>query len=68
MVQASRDIVELPPIADHPTKEDATKPLDLLLGLLEEFPFVDELDTAVAVSGLMTPVSWRNRRGAAVLY
>jgi hypothetical protein len=31
----------LPPISDSPTKEEATAALELLLGLIDEFPFTD---------------------------
>jgi putative DNA primase/helicase len=46
----------VPPISKDPTEEDAIQALNLLKSLLVEFPFVDELDRAVAVAGMMTPV------------
>lgn len=46
----------MPPIADHPTKRDALEALTLLNGLLDEFPFVENVDRSVAVSMLLTPV------------
>jgi hypothetical protein len=48
--------VALPPIPERPTKEDAQKSLELLEGLLKEFPFVDRIDESVALAGVMTPV------------
>jgi len=39
-----------------PTRADAEKALKLLEGLLTEFPFVDTVSRAVALSGLITPV------------
>ena len=44
------------PIKADPTRQDAEAALTILLELLVEFPFVDELDCSVAVAGLMTPV------------
>ncbi|MGI4941908.1 MAG: hypothetical protein ACRYHQ_15340 [Janthinobacterium lividum] len=40
----------------NPTRAHADKALRLLRGLLAEFPFVDEVSRAVALSGLVTPV------------
>jgi putative DNA primase/helicase len=48
--------IELSNIPEHPTKEDASKALLVLEGLLSEFPFVDDVDKSVATSALMTPV------------
>lgn len=42
-------------IPDQPTKNDALAALQLLLKLLEEFPFTDEASRTVALSQLMTP-------------
>jgi putative DNA primase/helicase len=42
-------------IPSHPTKGDAQAALGLLLGLLNEFPFVDEVSKSVALSAMMTP-------------
>jgi putative DNA primase/helicase len=53
------------PIADQPTRADAESALQLLTDLLTEFPFVSEIDRAVALSILMTPVI-RPALGAAV--
>jgi putative DNA primase/helicase len=44
------------PIKADPTRQDAEVALTILLELLVEFPFVNELDCSVAVAGLMTPV------------
>jgi hypothetical protein len=48
--------LQLPPIAERPTKDDAQKALDLLKSLLIEVSFVNDLDTAVALAGLLTPI------------
>jgi putative DNA primase/helicase len=44
------------PLADNPTKEEALAALELLDGLLAEFPFVDDVSRSVALSALITPV------------
>jgi RepB DNA-primase from phage plasmid len=41
-------------IAEHPTREQAMAALNLLTNLLSEFSFVDKIDSAVALSGLLT--------------
>jgi hypothetical protein len=46
---------EMADIPSHPTKDDAQAALDLLLGLLCEFPFVDEISRSVALSAMLTP-------------
>ena len=46
----------MPPIPDKPSRDDALRALRLLLGLLHEFPFVNEESRSVALSMLMTPV------------
>jgi len=46
----------MPPIPDEPTREDALAALALLKGLLEEFPLVDNVSRAVALSGFITPI------------
>jgi putative DNA primase/helicase len=46
----------MPDIPESPTKEDALAALALLEGLLVEFPLVSDVDRAVALSGLITPV------------
>jgi putative DNA primase/helicase len=46
----------MPPIPDHPTKKDAQTALSLLLDLLVEFPFINDVSRSVGVSMLMTPV------------
>ena len=40
----------------QPTRDDAITALNLLLGLLDEYPFVTEADRSVALSALITPV------------
>ena len=46
----------LPPMPEQPTRDDAVAALDLLLGLLDEYPFVSDVDRSVALSALITPV------------
>jgi hypothetical protein len=48
--------VEMRPIGLELRKEDAEEALDLLLGLLTEFPFSDKESEAVALSMFVTPV------------
>ncbi len=47
---------EMPAIPDAPSRDDALAALALLKGLLVEFPFVGDLDRAIALSALITPV------------
>jgi hypothetical protein len=47
---------EFPPIPDHPTRQDATASLDLLLEIIAGFPFVDEASRSVALAMLITPL------------
>ena len=58
--QATRLLLVEPPsmptISDRPTRDDALEALQLLEELLSEFPFVDDVAEAVALSGLITPV------------
>jgi hypothetical protein len=52
-------LVEPPPmptIPDQPTREDALKALALLEDLLSEFPLVDDVAKACALSAMITPV------------
>lgn len=44
----------LPAIAEHPTRKQAETALALYKDLLKEFPFVGELDLAVALAAIMT--------------
>lgn len=46
--------VTFPPVPAQPTREDARAALAVLSGLLAEFPFVGEVDRAVALSMLLT--------------
>jgi hypothetical protein len=47
--------LQLPPIPDHPTKDEARASLEMLIDLISEFPFKDkQLDRSVALSGLLT--------------
>jgi len=46
----------MPPIPERPTKADAQAALKLLLDLLIEFPFADDISRSVGLSLLMTPV------------
>ncbi len=47
--------LRLPVIKPKPTREDALAALKLLESLLDEFPFVADVDKAVALSGLISP-------------
>jgi hypothetical protein len=47
----------MPAIPDQPTKADAEAALQLIEALLVEFPFVDEVSRAVALSGFITPIA-----------
>ncbi len=47
---------QMPAIPENPTRDDALAALARLKGLLIEFPFVGDLDKAVALSALITPV------------
>jgi hypothetical protein len=46
----------MPAIPEMPTRDDALASLALLQDLLVEFPLVEEVDKAVALSGFITPV------------
>jgi hypothetical protein len=46
----------LPPIREHPTRDDALRALEKLEGLFEASPFVSECDSTLAVAALMTAV------------
>jgi putative DNA primase/helicase len=48
--------VDMPPISLAPTREQAETAIELLFGLLAEFPFIDNDSKAVALSMLITPV------------
>jgi putative DNA primase/helicase len=48
------ETLTLPPIPEHPTREQAEAALALYQDLLAEFPFVSELDHAVAVAAIMS--------------
>lgn len=48
--------LRLHPATQAPTRSHAEKALELLSQLLTEFPFVDQVSRAVALSGLITPV------------
>ncbi len=50
------DPPEIPSISNAPSKAEASAALDLLDGLLDGFPFVDDASRAVALSGIITPV------------
>jgi putative DNA primase/helicase len=47
--------IKMPVVADQPSRADALAALDLLLGLLAEFPFDGDASRSVALSMLMTP-------------
>ena len=44
----------LPTIPDKVTRTDAERGLDLLIDLIREFPFVDDVDKAVALSAIIS--------------
>jgi hypothetical protein len=46
----------MPDIPEHPTQEDAMVAIELLDGLLDEFPFAGVASRSVALSSLITPV------------
>jgi putative DNA primase/helicase len=46
----------MPAISAQPTRDEAITALNLLDGLLEEFPIVDEASRSVALSCLLTPI------------
>ena len=50
------DDVELPPIAERPTRQDAEAALRLLKDLLSGFPFRDDVDRSVALAAILTVV------------
>ncbi|WP_426525662.1 hypothetical protein [Bradyrhizobium sp. McL0615] len=47
---------ELPEMPEKPTKKDAEAALAKLRTLIAEFPFIDAVAEAVALSGLITPI------------
>jgi hypothetical protein len=50
------DTLNMPPIPEQPTKEDAEGAMNFLTDLLPEFKFVDAVAKAVAISAIITPV------------
>ena len=48
--------LRLPAMPEHPTKHDANLAIDVLGRLLHEFPFVDDVSRAVALSAIITSV------------
>jgi putative DNA primase/helicase len=48
--------LDMPTVLERPTREDARAALTLLSDLLDGFPFCDEIDKSVALSGLIAPV------------
>ncbi|MBD3336436.1 MAG: hypothetical protein GF355_13055 [Candidatus Eisenbacteria bacterium] len=52
------------PIPDRPTLEDARVALQTLREVLDEFPFLDESDAAVALSAILTSLIRRSLRVA----
>jgi hypothetical protein len=51
---------KFPPIPDHPTREQAEVALNVYKDLLSEFPFVDAIDLAVALSAILTAIVRRS--------
>jgi putative DNA primase/helicase len=56
LYHAVNDDLILSPEVNRPTKQDAARALQLLCGLLIEFPFVNDASLAVALSALISPV------------
>jgi putative DNA primase/helicase len=50
------DQLMLPMISETPTKEEAEQALKLFKNLLAGFPFKSDLDQAVAIASIMTPI------------
>ena len=50
------DPPEMPPISEQPSKGEALAALELLKGLLTEFPFVDDVARSVALSAYLSVV------------
>ena len=48
---------KMPPLIEHPTYSDAQRSMDIILALLDEFPFSDEASRSVAVSMILTVVA-----------
>jgi putative DNA primase/helicase len=46
----------MPGVPDNPTRNDALDALELLEGLLVDFPFVNKASRSVALSALITPI------------
>jgi putative DNA primase/helicase len=51
------DSLAMPEIPDQATKQEAIEALSLLDELVAEFPFIDDVSRAVALSALITPVA-----------
>jgi putative DNA primase/helicase len=51
-----RSEVPMPPLSEFPTRSEAETAVSLLVELLGEFPFVDDVSKAVTLSMVMTPV------------
>jgi putative DNA primase/helicase len=47
---------KMPPVSEKPTREEALAALDLLEGLLKEFPFISEADRSVALAAMLTAI------------
>ena len=51
--------VKMPPIKEHPTRADAEAALEVLMEPISSFPFAEDTDRAVALSGMLTAISRR---------
>jgi hypothetical protein len=49
--------LDMPPVPEQPSRDDAAAALKLLDDLLDEFPFADDASRSVTLSALMTPVA-----------
>jgi hypothetical protein len=47
---------KMPAVSERPTREEALAALDLLEGLLKEFPFIGEVDRSVALAAMLTAI------------
>jgi hypothetical protein len=58
----------LPQIPEHPTRDDATRARDVLLGVVADFPFQQPAHRAAWLAGLLTPLARFAFAGPAPLF
>jgi hypothetical protein len=56
--------ISFPPIPHHPSKEDAIKSLQMLLKILEGFPFENDESKSVSISAILTAIIRKSIRTA----